>query len=189
MTFREDKATAVAALFIKNAGGELEYLKLLKLMYLAERESLRAMSTSITGDTFYSMKRGPVMSATYDLIKDDEAWLDFDHENWTRTIEPPAGFKVRLKAEFDAPSVLSDFEMQLVDHIWDDFKDVDQWDLVDWMHETFPEWKNTTSRTPIELGDIFRALGFDESETGARILLQRELARLERLLSEARDVA
>jgi uncharacterized phage-associated protein len=73
MVFREDKATAAAASFLQAAGGELEYLKLLKLMYLTERESLKTLSVSIKGDTFYSMKRGPVMSATYDLIKGKES--------------------------------------------------------------------------------------------------------------------
>ena len=67
MRFREEKATALASFFLEKAGGELEYLKLLKLMYLVERESLRVLSASVTGDVFYSMKHGPVMSATFDL--------------------------------------------------------------------------------------------------------------------------
>ena len=59
MAFREDKATALAAAFLERAGGELEYLKLLKLMYLAERESLRVLGSSLMEDTFVSMKHGP----------------------------------------------------------------------------------------------------------------------------------
>jgi uncharacterized phage-associated protein len=188
MNFREDKATALAAFFLGKAGGELEYLKLLKLMYLVERESLRQISTSVTGDVFYSMKRGPVMSATFDLIKDNESWIDFDHANWRRTIGRAEGHRVKLKRPFEIDSVLSPFELEVAGEVWARFRDVDQWDLVDWMHETFPEWQDTSSRVPIRLEDVFRAFGLLESDIEKRMKLQEQLDEFERLLGGTAQV-
>jgi hypothetical protein len=40
MAFDEKKATEVAAFLLKMRGGKMSYLKLIKLLYLADRESL-----------------------------------------------------------------------------------------------------------------------------------------------------
>jgi hypothetical protein len=63
--FREEKATAVAALLLEWAGGALDDLK---LMYLADRDAFRRFGTTITGDRYFSMKNGPILSATLDLM-------------------------------------------------------------------------------------------------------------------------
>ena len=189
MRFREDKATALASFFLEKAGGELEYLKLLKLMYLVERQSLRLLSSSVTGDTFYSMKHGPVMSATFDLIKDNEAWLDFDHDNWKRFIAPAKNFRIKLKTAFPLDEALSPAEISLADTIWNEFKDVDQWGLVEWIHETFPEWQQTRSRVPITVEDLFRAFNFSEEQVKSRMTLQAQIDEFDRLLEESAHVA
>jgi len=189
MRYREDKATALASFFLEKAGGELEYLKLLKLIYLVERESLRRLSTSVTGDVFYSMKHGPVMSATFDLIKDNEAWVDFDHENWSRTIARPKGHTVRLKSRFAVDEVLSPVEVGFAESIWERFKNVDQWEMVEWIHETFPEWQETSSRIPISTDDVFRAMSLSEDQVTRRARLQDQVDEFDQLLEGSGKVA
>ena len=66
--FNERKAAQAAAYLLCKAGGSLNVLKLVKLMYLAERESLRRYGETITGDALVSMRNGPVLSATLDHI-------------------------------------------------------------------------------------------------------------------------
>jgi uncharacterized phage-associated protein len=60
--FNEQKATQAAARFLKLANGKMNYLKLIKLLYLLDRESLNRRGRPVTGDQYYSMKLGPVLS-------------------------------------------------------------------------------------------------------------------------------
>ena len=48
--YREEKATQVAALFLRLNGGKIDYGKLMDLMYLAEREALIRWGRPITFD-------------------------------------------------------------------------------------------------------------------------------------------
>ncbi len=61
-TFSPQKATQAAVYLVGRANGEIKYLKLIKLLYLAERTTLLRFILSITGDQFYSLKFGPVLS-------------------------------------------------------------------------------------------------------------------------------
>lgn len=72
MRYSESKATAVACFFLREAGGELEDLKLMMLMYLAAREAIRLRNVGITGDKCYSMKNGPVLTNTLKLFESDD---------------------------------------------------------------------------------------------------------------------
>ncbi len=187
MNFREDKATALAVYFLRQADDGIEYLKLLKLMYLAERNAILKRGVSITGDSVFSMKCGPVMSATYDLIKGNWDWINFDHETWQKSISHPSKYVLGLKEDFEleVENVLSEFEIDIAQSIWAEFKDTDQWEIVEWMHKTFPEWQDTQSRIPIYFEDILEALDLDDNEIDERIELQSQLSAFERLLKKA----
>ena len=59
-------------------------MKLMKLLYIADRVSLSEYHYSITTDSYYSMKFGPVVSGIYDCIRH---WNDLpDDSPWKRTI-------------------------------------------------------------------------------------------------------
>ena len=66
--FQEPKAAQAAAFMLYKANGKLEVLKLMKLMYLAERESFARFGEGLTGDALVSMPYGPVLSMTLDFI-------------------------------------------------------------------------------------------------------------------------
>src|SRR5687768_6342636 len=69
--FRFDpmKAIQAAALLMKQHGGQMSRLRLLKLLYIADRESLAETLHPITGDHAAALDHGPVPSQTYDLLK------------------------------------------------------------------------------------------------------------------------
>ena len=46
----------------------MSYMKLIKLLYLADREALLRWGRPITFDAYVSMDRGPVLSSVLDLI-------------------------------------------------------------------------------------------------------------------------
>lgn len=58
MRFIEAKATQAAARLLRNRGGKMSYMKLIKLLYLADREALAQWGRSITTDTYVSMDKG-----------------------------------------------------------------------------------------------------------------------------------
>jgi hypothetical protein len=64
MQFSEKKAAQVAAFFLHRAGGRMEKLKLMKLMYLAERASYQKFGEPMVGDKLVSMDNGPALSIT-----------------------------------------------------------------------------------------------------------------------------
>jgi len=66
--FTGKKAAQMCAFFIQKAGGTMEYERLLKFLYLADRDALALIDATISNDDPYSMKRGIVLSRIYDLI-------------------------------------------------------------------------------------------------------------------------
>ncbi len=69
LRFDEEKATEAAALILSLRGGQMHYMKLIKLLYLLDREALSRWGIPVTTDTYVSMDHGPVVSAIYNLIR------------------------------------------------------------------------------------------------------------------------
>lgn len=84
LKFSFDAARAVqAACYIATRCPDLTKLKLMKLLYFADKRHLQLWGRPITGDRFIRMEHGPVASAFYDLVKrsdmaDAEAQSIFD---------------------------------------------------------------------------------------------------------------
>src|SRR5580658_10497524 len=66
--FDERKAAQAAGRLISQGGGEMNYMALLKLLYLIDREALVRWGKTITGDQFVAMKHGPVLRRIFDLV-------------------------------------------------------------------------------------------------------------------------
>ena len=68
--FRLNKTIQAAACLLRHElNGEMNYMRLLKILYLADRESIRLTGRPITGDCAVAMKRGPVLIELFNLIK------------------------------------------------------------------------------------------------------------------------
>jgi uncharacterized phage-associated protein len=137
----------------------MSYLKLLKLLYIADREALRRWGIPISHDRYVSMDHGPVLSRTYNLIKDGGS-------KWSRFISVPQDYEVRL---LENPGVgkLSPAEESLLEEVFLEHGEKNRWTLVDLVH-TFPEWKDPSgSSLPLSLREILLALGEPETEIQA----------------------
>jgi uncharacterized phage-associated protein len=163
--FQEKKVTELAAHFLYLGGGAMEYLKLLKLIYLTDRLGLERHGHLVSTDHFVSMKHGPVPSCTYNLIT-EQAPL---HEAtfWSRYIEDLENYRVGLVDGLPVPrSILSEGEVALVNEIYDQFGQMDVWTLRDYTH-TLGEWEDPRENpdgrqsTPIPLRRILKTLGRD----------------------------
>lgn len=156
--FNDQKTTQAAAHLLKLHGGTMDYIKLIKLLYLTDRQMLLDHGIPLTGDTMLSMRHGPVLSRVLDFINNGE-----NHQKslWFKIIAPPAEYAVSLRPEFqDAPPVdeLSEYELQLLREIHEQYGSIDKWKLVDLLHDQLPEWRDPGhSVLPISPADILRA--------------------------------
>jgi uncharacterized phage-associated protein len=64
-------------------------LKLLKLMYLADRKSLLETGVPITGDSISALDKGPVLSQTYNRLKPAGALPFVSSEPGNVTLQTP----------------------------------------------------------------------------------------------------
>ena len=154
--YREDRATQAAARFLKKRGGTMSYMKLLKLLYLADRLALLELGRPITFDRFYSMKHGPVLSRTLELMTEDPDPLAPSY--WAEIISPPSNYEVRLKGE--APhDQLSPAQEDIIDRVYAQYGHMHRFQIRDFTH-TLPEWSDPNgSSIPIRPKDVLLAQG------------------------------
>lgn len=169
--FSEQKVAQMAAYFLQRRGGRMAYIKLMKLLYLADRESMDRYSAPMSHDSHVSMPQGPVLSATLNLITGQ-----IQSPIWRSWVSSEAQFEVSLNRELNDLEVLdelSDADLEIMDHVWEQFGQMKRWELVDYTHDHLPEWVDPgRSSTPINPRAVFRALGKDEQQAE---LLAREL--------------
>ena len=133
----------------------MSYMKLIKLLYLADREALSRWGRPITTDRYVSMKHGPVLSGVLNLITEGED-PSLGQTVWGKHISEPEKFDVSLK-EDSSGDLLSEAEDELLDETSRTFGHMNRWRLVDFVH-TLPEWKDPEgSAFPIEYGEILKA--------------------------------
>jgi uncharacterized phage-associated protein len=150
------KTTQVVTQFLQKNNGKMSYMKLIKLLYLVDREALLNWGRPLTGDKYFSMKHGPVLSNVLEIINDGEEQTDSPY--WYEYITEPENFEIALKDDLPGTGKLSERELELIDKIDKEFKDFNRWEMVDICHDILPEWKNPgKSRTLIDIKEIFNA--------------------------------
>lgn len=160
--FDERKATATAAVFLAEHNGRMPYMKLIKLMYMAERESLRRHGRPVFGDRYFSLPHGPIVSTVLNLIKLEANPVDEHRNLWSSHIQRQ-GYDVTLSAQADL-GCLSEAELEMLREIASVFRALDQWQLRDLTH-SLPEFKDPSgSSLPILPEDILRALSKSDEE-------------------------
>ncbi|HVG45982.1 MAG TPA: Panacea domain-containing protein [Longimicrobium sp.] len=178
--FREDKATQAAALLLEWAGGAMNYMKLVKLLYLADRTALLRWGRPITFARAVSMKHGPVLSEILDLI--NEGSPPGEASLWNQAVSSPSNYEVRLNAACSADD-LSDAEEGVLAEIFREFGGMDPWLLVDRLHRELPEWTPTSGAVPIQYRDILLKEGRTEAAVVELEGELEELAMVDRLLA------
>ena len=157
--FDERRAAQAAARLLDKHGGTMPYIKLIKLLYLADRESLIETGAPITGDRFFSLRHGPVLSRVLDLIKDD---CPAEDSVWHGYVARKR-FDARLVGPADN-EWLSERTMGILDGVFDAYGCLKEWDVVARTH-ALPEWKDPGNTSiPIEPEDILRYNDFTEAE-------------------------
>lgn len=152
--FNSEKAAQAAAVLLQAAGGEMYHIHLLKLLYLADRQSLLETGYPITGARMVSMDKGPVLSEVYELI----SWGEAAESPWSRIISDQADYRIRLRAPSDAKK-LSAYEVELLERVFEKWGRWNRWDLVKFTH-SLSEWHDPDgSSVPIDIREIFESAG------------------------------
>ena len=156
--FNEQNATAMALFFILSTKQyEIEHLKLMKLLYLTEREHLDKFGLFISDDTLISMKFGPALHNVKEIIAGRQ-----QTEIWNQFISKKCGDnsdKLLLEDDsvtFKDLNILSGDALQALSNVWNRFGDMDSDELVEYTHE---KWKETSNEESIDLKIVLASLG------------------------------
>ena len=172
MAFNERKATQAAAYLVRLRGGPMSYMKLIKLLYLADRASLLRWGRSITTDKFFSLDRGPVVSRIKDLATEGDT--PGSPQVWMEHISPPSNYEVDVRQD-PGRDEISDAELAILDDVFREHGRKSRWEIVEFTH-TLPEWTDPKGGAiPIEVRDILRLSGKTELEIKA---VESDLAEL-----------
>lgn len=178
--FSEERVTQMAAYFLIKSSGQIAYIKLLKLLYLAERKAMAKWGCSMSGDRFVSMPHGPVLSQTYDLIRGHNHELSV----WQRWIKGERNYEVSLDASIDLDDLdeLSRSELRILDNVFTEFGHMAGFELVNYTHDRCSEWIDPDgSSFPIKPESILRAVGKNESQISQLVIKYREDQQLDKI--------
>ena len=162
LEFDYKKATQAINYLIKKEGGTIDKLKLIKLVYFADRYHLRRYGRPMVNDAYLAMPLGPVGSSVKDIAEFSN-FLDESERNYAGAFLATGATPNTVVSinEVDK-DVFSESEIEALDFSYKKFGKLSASKLVDITHR-YPEWdkfKNAlqskeTTREPMSYGDFF----------------------------------
>ncbi len=185
------KAAQVAAYLLWKRGGKMSCLKLMKLMYLAEKQFLLDHGERLTGDKMVSMPMGPVLSAVYDCF------IGGQEPYWNSWIKNPGRYDLALNTDvrvnqddpLDTFDELSLADQNILDKVFSEYGRMNRRELVERLQNPIncPEWENPQgSSYPIQPLSLLMKNGKTKAEADA--ILQK-LAEEDDLLTVTQGLA
>ena len=161
------KVVQIVGYILSKYEGRLNYTKLIKILYLADREAMKVSGYPITGDSYVSMPQGVVLSGILNLIKDD--YINRDFQNLWDARFMTDGFDLVMLCSSIPTGLLTDFEIQTLDSVDNRFHNQRFGKLIDYIHNpgNCPEWEPTESSIPLPKKKIYAVLGYTEEQIEA----------------------
>ena len=133
-------------------------MRILKLLYIADRELLAETGRTLTGDRAVAMNYGPVLSRTYNLIRGAR----HSHEDWNRFIQSH-GREVVLKGD-PGQSELTKREADKLYELFERFRSISTSGISADTHGFWEYVKNFVpdTSTPIPWEDALKGTGHDD---------------------------
>ena len=138
----------------------MNLLKLMKELYLIDRESINERDVSVSGDVFCSMPHGPVLSTTLGML------YELTKNNWGYNLESVEAkyypdIQIKKGISYNRLSVK---DRKYIETISEKFKDFSPKELENYTH-TLKEWVDPRgSSLKIRYRDVMLALGKTEKE-------------------------
>lgn len=181
----ERLATQMAVAFIAKANRPVGRLKLVKLMYLAEREAMRRFLLPIIGDQIFAMRQGMVVSITARLVRGEGE----DYGEWNQHIVGTArGLGIRKGVSVEQLDCLSEDDLGVIQSVWDRYGSKSQDELVHVVHHRLLEWiehwdnvaDRKTHAVPVPYETLYMTICEGLNEADARYLAEDYRAAHER---------
>ncbi|MEK7501879.1 MAG: Panacea domain-containing protein [Patescibacteria group bacterium] len=138
------KSTQALNYFSRKKDGQINKMKAIKLVYLADRYHIRKYGRPIIGDMYLAMKLGPVGSNTLNVANISENNLDKESLRYVKEFisHPKDDVKkeeIVSKKEVDF-GVFSQTDIEALETIYKEFGDRDQFELAKKITHEYPEW-------------------------------------------------
>lgn len=182
--YHSELASQLAAYFLLKEGGSMSALKLMKLMYLADREYLLKYGSLLTGGVYMSFPHGPALSQTLN------ATLLGLENNWNEIIEDIGNYSVGLKnpnLSVIHLDCLSKASRQIMDAVYEKYGHLSASEIsyLTQTKEVCPEWQNPHAPyTPIKFSDVLLNHGKSQAESEAIVQSISEQLAYENLISD-----
>lgn len=167
-----NKIQAVVLYILQHFKGGVDYIKLFKIMYFAQREYLSTYGLTLTEDTFKARQFGPVPALTYKVIKmaEDKSYagdVNTDLKSFVSAICVNDGQKVSAIAKPDM-DYIADMEKEELDNTIAKYKDMNSKELSELSHDNAylqvcNRMKDDPQQDMLTLIDIARAGGASEA--------------------------
>ena len=154
--FNAKKAAQAANWLLRRSGGRRNYMELVKLLYLADRQALIDLDSQITGDSLASLPYGTVLSRILNLIR----WGPTNAEDapWFEAVSAPTGYDVEAIGN-SGESELSGAEVQVLENVFAEYGRYDWKQLSNLTHK-LPEWTDPGEGSiPISTEHVLRLVG------------------------------
>ena len=186
--FQEKKAVAMAARIVANQGGSISHIKLMKLMYLAERKRLAEKGSPITGSRLVNMAKGPVLSEAYDCMKPkrNSHMPSQCGDEWRKVLSPIASETIHLKKTASVPRALTPPETEAIDSVLAEFGHFTPEQLIDYTYD-LPEYEDPGDGAKwIIVEEIFSAAGLPPEVVESRLARLQYLREVDNYFARAR---
>lgn len=165
-----ETATIIEALYyILQKLRKADKIKLVKLMYLADKYHLIRYGRTITNDDYYAMEHGPVGATIKDVLSLDAFNISSEGYKYaSRFLEKIDKNNFRAKSAKTTFNMLSESDKEALDFVIKNFGKMSSWELRNYTHK-YPEWyqykdlfKNKlTRRERIDIKELLSTLKDD----------------------------
>lgn len=137
----------------KNKKPSIDKLKVLKLVWIADRLHLRRYWNPIIWDTYFAMKFWPVASGIKNICELNDSYLSEKAIKYIDKYLQKFSHKIRTKNKTDL-SQFSESNIEIINEIFNKFWNKDSFKLVNFTHN-YPEW--TKFKEKLESWEIIQA--------------------------------
>lgn len=132
------KCTQALNFFARKAGGRINKMKSLKLVFLADRYHLRKYGRFVTDDNYFAMQYGPVPSNTKEIAESNDFLDETARAYSSQYINPIDNLQLDSTKDVDF-DVFSESDIEALNFAWARFGQFDQFQLATLSH-SYPEW-------------------------------------------------
>jgi len=159
LEFNYKKAVQALNFFALKEGGQINKMKAIKLIFIADRYHLRKYGRPIINDEYFAMSYGPVASGVKDIAEMSDFLGPKEKKYAEKFLIVPDRYYVKAKGT-ELGNVFSKSDLVALSFSWDKFGGIPEFELSEITHE-YPEWRKhknrlkTQSRVRMNYEDFF----------------------------------